>query len=174
MTGQISIQEELKSALDFERTGHDYYASVAEKVKNPLTKEVFSALAGQELVHMERIQEIFDNLKAEGVQPHVHAEGIEQMVQRILKQFTTHERDAWEMDNAEAYEYAQDLERQGIAMYNRLAEESLGSVEKQFFKALSEEEFFHLTALQNVYFYLERTGDWFGSEEGRVWNWMNT
>ena len=35
------------------------------------------------------------------------------------------------------------------------------------------EENDHLTVIENVYFYLTRTGDWFASQEDRVWNWMN-
>ena len=173
-TDQAALRDALNSALELEHVGHDYYVKIAEKAESPLTKEVFTALAGQELVHMERIQEIFNNLKFEGVDPHARADEMQKMVRGIFSRFSSHARSTWAMDNSEAYEYAQDLERQSIAMYNKLAGESADPAERQFFEELSREENLHLNALENVYFFLQRTGDWFDHEESRVWNWMNT
>ena len=47
------------------------------------------------------------------------------------------------------------------------------TAEDEFFTGLKAEEGKHLEAIENVFFYLERTGDWFASNEDRVWNWMN-
>lgn len=174
MIDQATLKDSLNSALNVEHIGHDYYEKVAHEAKNPLTKQVFAGLAGQELVHMERIQEIFDNLQFDGVTPHAQPNNMEPMIKEIFDGFTAQEREAWEMDNSQAYEYAQDLERKSIEMYSKFAMESTNPVERKFFEQLREEEYHHLTALENVYFYLQRTGDWFASEEDRVWNWMNT
>jgi rubrerythrin len=171
---QTTLKDALNSALNLEHVGHDYYVKIAGKAENTLTKEVFTALAGQELVHIERIQEIFNNLQFEGVNPHAQPDEMQKMIKGIFARFSSHERSTWAMDNSEAYEYAQDLERQSIAMYDKLAGESTNPVEKQFFDELSREENYHLNALENVFFFLQRTGDWFDHEESRVWNWMNT
>lgn len=174
MINTDTLKDALNSALDLESSGHDYYARVAKEATNPLTKEVFTGLAGQELIHAERIQEIYDNLHFEGVTPHAHTSDMERMIKGIFARFSSRERQTWEMDNAKAYEYAQQLERESIEMYTDLARKSTNPVEKQFFEELANEEYHHLTALQNVYFYLERNGDWFASDEAHVWNWMNT
>ncbi len=173
-TEQATLRDALNSALSLEHSGHDYYVRVAENAKNPLTREVFNALAAQELLHMERIQDIYHGLQFPESVPHVHADDMQAMVRGIFARFSSHERQTWEMDNAEAYEYASDLERQSIAMYNKLAADSNDAAERQFFEELSREENAHLNALENVYNYLQRTGDWFASDESHVWNWMNT
>lgn len=174
MSDKTYLQDALQSALDFECRGHDYYLAVAGKAKNPLTKEVFTALAGQELIHMEKIQEVYDNLDFQGVTPHPHAGSVEKLIRGVFDRFAKEERDAWAMDQADAYEYAKDLERRSIVMYDGLAKKSDNPVEAAFFEALKAEENDHLTVIENVYFYLTRTGDWFASQEDRVWNWMNT
>ena len=166
-------KEAHRAALDFEQRGHDFYMATAGKARNPLTKEVFTGLAGQELVHMEKIQEVYENLDFEGVAPSAQTGNMERFIRGVFDRFAKEERDTWAMDNAEAYDYAKDLERRSIVMYDKLAGESGTPVEKRFFEALRAEEVDHLNVIENVYFFLTRTGDWFASEEDRVWNWMN-
>lgn len=167
------LKEELCSALDFEQRGYDFYLATARKSENPLTKEVFSGLAGQELIHMERIQEVYNNLDFTGVAPSPQTGNMERFIHSVFDKFAKQDRDTWSIDNTEAYDFAKDLERRSIAMYDKLAGESDDPVRKGFFEALRAEEVQHLTAIENVYFYLTRTGDWFATQEDRVWNWMN-
>jgi rubrerythrin len=174
MSVQTTMHEALKSALELEAKGFEYYRDVAEKAKNPLTTEVFKALADQELVHMETIQKMYDSANLEGVTLGDQDLGMEKMIRSMFGRFSSQQRKAWEMDNSEAYDYAKELERGSIALYTKLAGESDNPQEKTFFESLTRAEESHLNALDNVSFYLMQTGDWFASDEGRVWNWMNT
>lgn len=161
----------LLAALDFEKRGHDYYMDIASKASSPLTKAVFSALASEELAHMRRINELHAQT---GSGEATCQSCMEEAVKDVFTRFTAQERAAWTMDNAEAYEYATNLEKDGMALYKQLAEESENPAEADFFRSLHGEESKHLEALQNVVNYLQHTGDWLAAEEGRVWNWMNT
>jgi rubrerythrin len=170
----MSIQSEaLRAAVELEQRGHDYYADIAEHAGNPLTKVVFSTLADEELIHMERVRQLYGQTRA-GEAPSLPHGSLENAVRRIFEHTEWGQRKAWEMDNAAAYSYATELEREAYALYSRLAESTGSAAEKEFFSRLQDEEIGHLTALQNVYNFLEHTGDWFASEENRVWNWMNT
>ena len=75
---------------------------------------------------------------------------------------------------ANAYEHAMHLEPDSIDLYASFAAESTDVSETTFFQGLEKEEVNHLTALQNVYHYLQHTSDWFESTESETWNWMNT
>ena len=163
----------LKTALDLETKGHAYYMDIASKADNPLTQSVFFSLAAQELIHMQRIKDLYEGRPdAEGVSAIAHGE-LEKAVQEIFDKFTSEQREAWAMDNAAAYDYAMKLERESAAMYDKFARESANPAEAQFFQSLRAEENEHLAALENVSGYLGHTGDWFAVEETRVWNWMN-
>ncbi len=174
MSTLTTMHEALKNALDLEVKGFEYYREVAEKAKNPLTAEVFKALADQELVHMEYIQKVYDFGLLENVVLEEDDLGMETMIRGMFGRFSRQERQAWAMDNLEAYEYAKELERGSITLYKNLACESENPQEKAFFESLMDAEVSHLNALDNVSFYLTRTGDWFAEDEDHVWNWMNT
>ena len=166
-------KDALKTALDMEKKGHAYYMDTAGKAENPLTQSVFFSLAAQELIHIQRIRELYEGQEeAEGV-PSLAPGEMEQQVREIFDRFTAEQREAWAMDNAAAYDYAKKLERDSAVMYDRLAHESINPGETEFFEALRAEENEHLAALENVSGYLAHTGEWFAEEEIRVWNWMN-
>ena len=166
------ITEALRAAIDLEQRGHDYYAGIATHADNPLTKVVFSSLADEELQHMERARQLYEETGA-GETPSVPLGSVEEVVRAIFEESDWSKRKTWRMDNAAAYDHATELERESIALYGKLAEETESPAEKGFFLRMQEEEMGHLSALQNVSNYLEHTADWFASQEIQVWNWMN-
>jgi len=169
---ETAQSEAIRAALDFEQRGHDYYKDIAAHAENPLTRTVFSTLADEELQHMERIRQLYDETGA-GEAPSAPPGSLEEAVRRVFDNTEWKEREAWKMDNAAAYDFATGLEREGYALYSRLAEESESDREREFYRRLQNEELNHLSALENVHNYLDRTADWFAREEVHVWNWMN-
>lgn len=168
-----SARDALKGALDLEKKGHDYYMDIASKADNPLTQSVFFSLAAQEFIHMQRIRQLYEGQpQSEGV-PSIARGEMEKQVREIFDRFTAEKREAWAMDNAAAYEYAIELERDSAAMYDKMSHDSINPGEAEFFQSLRAEENEHLAALENVSAYLGDTGNWFADEEIRVWNWMN-
>lgn len=172
MSVEANRSEALRAALEFEQRGHDYYRDIAERAENPLTRAVFSGMADEELLHMERIRQLYGETGA-GETPSIPPGTLEDAVRRMFEGSSWTERETWKMDNAAAYNYATELEREGYALYSRLAEETGSDAEREFFRKLRQEELNHLSALQNVHNYLENTPEWFASEEVHVWNWMN-
>ncbi|OQX53807.1 MAG: hypothetical protein B5M53_06545, partial [Candidatus Cloacimonas sp. 4484_209] len=53
------LKKALEAALKLEDKGYSYYIDIAQKAKNPLTKNLFAALAEQELQHKKRINELY-------------------------------------------------------------------------------------------------------------------
>ncbi len=164
--------EVIQQALDFEEKGASYYQNKAKEAKNPLVKRLFLSLAVEENEHQMRIHEIYQAMKTGQDFPEASTgHSLEDSIRDFFKSLSQSELKL--EDNVEALTVAMDLERTGYAMYQDAADKSSTNAEKEFFKAMQKEERDHLTALENVYYFLTDTEDWFANEEAKVWNWMN-
>jgi len=168
------LKKALEAALRLEDKGYSYYTNIAQKAKNPLTKNLFVTLAEQELQHKKRINELYKESSVDIPETSLTEEVLENAVKQVFENFSNEEKNSWNVDNEDAYKYAMKLERDSLKMYREFAEKSINPAETNFFKALENEENAHLNALQNVYNYLNNTRDWFASEETKTWNWMVT
>lgn len=166
----------LEFALDFEIKGTKLYLDLAVKTKNMLGKQLFYSLAGQEIEHAKRIDEIYGELKTNKTTEPVLPQILPSMEQ-VLKEFfskaknTNLKKDA---DNIPGYELAMEMEKKGYKAYKDFYNNAENESEKKFFQQLMKEENEHLISLQNVYFYLTKSGDWLQEDESKVWSWMNT
>jgi rubrerythrin len=172
--GSEGLKDALQASLGLEQKGYDHYQKALGDARNPLTQKLFTTLAKQELEHMKRIRELFEEGEKKTVDATIPGEALEMVVKEIFDSFSKDDRSGWDIDVANAYEHAMHLEQESIDMYSSLSSESSDGSERTFFQALKEEEVKHLTALQNVYHYLKATPDWFESTESETWNWMNT
>jgi len=168
------LKKALEAALKLEDKGYSYYTDIAQKAKNPLTKNLFATLAEQELQHKKRINELYKESSVDIPEITLTEELLENTVKQVFENFSNEEKNSWNIDNEDAYKYAMKLERDSLKMYREFAEKSINPAESNFFKALANEENAHLNALQNVYNYLNNTRDWFASNEAKTWNWMVT
>lgn len=169
------MKEALKKALEFEEEGYGFYKKISLEINQPLAKRLFESLAQQEKEHMERINKIYKEIQ-KGGDPEIEDDGessqIENEVKKIFEALDETKRKA-PLDHIEGYKLAMEMEKKGLNMYKKNEENSTGKL-KAFFNALKREEQQHLTALENVYFYLTKPGDWLAEDESRIWNWMNT
>ncbi|MBN1385033.1 MAG: ferritin family protein [Elusimicrobia bacterium] len=167
--------DSLEFALDFEIKGTNLYLDLARKTKNILGKQLFYSLAGQEVEHAKRIEEIYDKLKNDKTSETILPQSLPS-VESVLKEFflkagsTDLKKDT---DNIPGYELAMEMERKGYKAYEGFYNNAKNESEKKFFRQLMKEENEHLISLQNVYFYLTKSGDWLQEDESKVWSWMN-
>jgi erythrin-vacuolar iron transport family protein len=164
----------LSVALDFEEKGRRFYVKTASEVTHPLSKTLFQALAEDEVRHAERIHAIYTAL-TEGRSWPDPSLGVGHRLEAELKAFFETHRAALgeKTTNLEGYEFAMKLERTGVELYTKFAQEAADPKEKSFFEALAAEERGHLAALDNVHAFLTRPGDWLQDDESHHWNWMN-
>lgn len=168
----MSIPTMIQQALDFEEKGATFYQAKAGEAANPLVKRLFLALAIEENQHQLRIQEIYHALQSDGPWPEATgASTLQEVIRSLFSNLSAAERKV--SDNVEALVMAMEMERKGYAMYQEAMQGSEG-VEQRFFRSMMAEEGAHLEALENVYYFLTDTEDWFASEESKVWNWMTS
>jgi len=153
-------------AMVFEKEIALFYLEEGVVPGNILVQRLFLELAKQEIDHVLFISEA---MPAPGVPalPSIE-EGIRSFFKRLPEaQVRTH------ATNVEALRTARQMEKNGLAMYRRFAEEAQDPGEKAFFTSLLQQEANHLESVDNVLRYLTGTADWFAEDETKVWNWMN-
>jgi len=175
MKEKVSSRQ-LKTAITLEREGCNFYLRMAEKTRNLLAQRLFLSLAGEEIQHMVRIQEIYNALK-EGKEEEIYspkrAKNLENEIRELFEKLGA-ETLRKNVDNISGLKTAIKLEMKSYELYQRMAQQVSHPSQKQFFEALMKEENNHFVALENTYRYLTDSPHWYAVEESKVWNWMST
>lgn len=166
----------LKRAYELERKGLEFYIDSASNSNNALVRRAIFSLAKEEIVHMLKIDEISLSLDTSGkwAGGEVSLKGsdieieIKSFFEKIGKELLEKNK-----DNADLIKKAMELERKSFEFYEDLGKKAGSDIERRFYDALKAQEEGHFDALQNVYYYLAKTGDWFEKDESNVWSWMN-
>lgn len=166
----------VKKAYELEREGLEFYIRSAIKSINALVKKTLFSLAQDEIKHMMKIDEVSLSLDANGKWPGEETgfkcSGIEIAIKEFFAK-TAREIFNENRDNADVIKTAMEFERKSFELYEDLGKKAQSDSEKIFYEELKKQEEMHYDALENVYSYLTKTGDWFGRDESNVWNWMN-
>lgn len=165
----------LKISIDFEKRGVGFYLEAASKTKNSLTRRLFYSLAKQEIDHILKFEDIYENLKKDNKWPRWTVEEGEK-IEFVIKEFFSRVKkddSIKAFGNIRALELAMEMEKKGFQMYEKFLEKAADTNEKTFYKELLKQENQHYEALANVHLYLTQTSDWFTEEESKIWNWMN-
>lgn len=172
--------EWLKVALDFENEGLLFYTKAASESSNVLSRRLFRTLAGQEIEHAKKIEEIYGLVEGGKELPppeRLKKIGAHVDVEKDIREFFgTTDRGSLrkDMGNVEAMEMALAIEKKSYNLYSEQLKDATNASEEEFLKALRDEEKKHIDALDNVYYYLTDPEMWFSGDESRVWNWMGT
>ena len=164
----------LAKSYDLERRGLDFYISSAVKCGNPLAKRTFFSLAQEEIQHMMKIDEISSAIDKGGGWPDTGFKASD--IEISIKDFFEKAKpasSAADKDSAAVVKEAMEFERKSYELYSDLEKKGSSENEKRFYEQLKQQENKHYEALENVYYYLSKTGNWFEQEESKAWNWMN-
>lgn len=171
-----TLRQGLAEALQLEREGHQYYASLAQETANPLVRSLFEELAQDELHHLERFEKIYQQVTRDEQPQFETVTGIplgERLKERFFRLKGSEVRAA-EFQKVAALEKAMEMERESVSLYEEREKGASSDEERGFYRSLQKEEYQHLEALENVHLYLTNPGQWFDLEESKRWNWMNT
>ncbi len=169
----MANQSALDLALQVEQEGHDYYTKNARQAANPLAHKVFISLAEQELQHAAWIKQLAEGASVPEIDRKTGS--IEKVVKSLFDELSEQERAGWKRQNTEVYKQAMELEKKSYHLYKELSTSMATAEQRSFFQQLMEMENEHLISLQNVYYYLTETKDWFSQQEPAAgWNWMTT
>lgn len=170
------MNEALNKAYDLEKKGLEFYLKYAMASKNALVRRTIFSLAQAEINHIMKIDEISLAIAKGGQWPAGGTAVPSSDIEAKIKEFfgsAGKEILRKDSDNAAVLLEAMRFERDSYNFYEDLAAKAGSEAEKRFYEELKKQEESHYEALENVHYYLTATGDWFGKDEAKVWNWMN-
>lgn len=161
--------ELMKTALEMEKKGKDFYDKAAGACKTELGREIFSMLAKDEVVHLERIKTIYNSLEEkekwtdEWLNVKEAHSSIKDIFRDLVSKYRVHSKtDASDLD---ALEVGIDLESKSVAFYEKEFEGAMDPMEKRFAEKMMAEEKSHLSILRDTKFYLTDPAAYFTEKE---------
>lgn len=152
MLEKEEMERALEEAIRFEVDGREFFLKAAEKSKSYFAKLIFETIAEEELDHIRRVKEIYDQSPISkgpaGSLSDSQRSRLENVFQEAKKKMDPNL--IADQDELEAIRLAIQLEIKGHEFYKRLAEEVPGDFEKAFYRQLAEEESHHFTILHQV------------------------
>ena len=163
-----NILKVLSESLEMEKKGHVFYKEGATRIKNSLGRRMLTRLAEDELIHMNRIRDIYESVTAGTIEDVKIAEppdeDFDTIFTRMRKQMEEAVEDLTEVgvDDEEIINVALELESHAKFYYSEAAEKAENEIVKKFYEMLAIEENRHYDLLVNTNKYLENPALFFG------------
>ena len=157
-------KERVELALTTERDGNGFYEQASKRMKHKLARAAFEMLAKEELRHVALIEGLGQRLDGEGgpLDPDSPTlKDLQANVQTIYGAATEEGGGEGDLDPAEAYRKAIELEEKISSLYYGYIEECDSDEAKRLFDVLYREERDHLTLLEDMLGYLTKPDQWF-------------
>ena len=158
----------LKSALQMETDGEQYYLKASQQSSNEMGKKLLTQLAAEETIHRKVFEQIFEVIQAKKDWPAVDiksdegkglrtifAKAIEEMGDNVKAMPT----------ELETVQNAVDMERKTYDFYKNRSQKAAYEAEKRFYDALTAQEQAHQLVLLDYYEYLKDPAAWFVEKE---------
>jgi rubrerythrin len=160
---QATDRERVEFALRTERDGNSFYEQARGRTAHKLARAAFDILAKEELRHVALIEALGKQLDGEGGSIDSDSPTLKnlQFSIKTIYEGAIEEEHEGDLDPADAYREAIDLEKKISSLYFRYGNESESDAAKRLFNVLYSEEQDHLTLLEDMLAYLTKPDDWF-------------
>lgn len=162
----------LSKALEMEEKGKSFYETAISTCQNKLGREIFQMLMKDEGMHMDRIKNIYQALKAgeawsekwKSIKPDHKDLGI------LFKEMASaHGTDITaKTSDLEALDIGIDLEFRAISFYQQHLAKAVDPMEREFVDQMITEERSHHAALSDMKLYFSDPAAWFGEHERHI------
>ena len=163
----MTIEEAIKTAIEFETQVRHLYRNAAEGTSDPVGKRIFKVLAEEEQGHLEYLRSKLDEWKKSGTLTAKRLDSAIPSRERISKGISALEaRRSGDERGGELQmlSRALDVEAKTNDFYKRMVKE-LPKEGKQLFAHFVEIEEGHLAIVRAEIDYLSKTGYWFDFKE---------
>jgi rubrerythrin len=158
----MTDRERVELALQTESDGSGFYEHAAKHTNHKLAHAAFEMLAKEEVRHVQLIESLGQALES-GDEVKVDSpnlKSLEKTVQTIYGDATAEPVEG-EMEPAEAYAKAIELEKKISALYFEWTDACESDAAKHLFGVLYREEQDHLSLLEDMLGYLTDPSQWF-------------
>ena len=155
----------LSTALSMEEKGKSYYEKAIETCRTELGKNIFTILRDDELVHIERIQNIYSKLQG-GLEWDDQWKQMEPGHDDLIVVFRqmAHQNGPKvqaEAQDIKALQIGIDFEAAAVNFYKDHQEQATDPIEKEFIHCMVLEEKDHHSALVDMQYYLSNPDSYF-------------
>lgn len=168
MPEHVSDNEKIEFALKTERDGHAFYQMAVKQTGHKLARAAFTLLSKEELRHVEMIEALKGQVGKDAGSARSEArerKDLESSLKTIYEA-ASDEQPEGQLEPAEAYEKAIELEKKITELYSGYSRECDDENARRLFKALTREEQNHLSLLEDMHAYLTKPEDWFIDRDG--------
>jgi rubrerythrin len=147
------IKSVLEKAIKIEQDGYEFFTETSGRIKHSLGRKMLENLAQDELMHIERIKEIYADI-VDGEKPmDVNAVGdTSPFFKRLAASIAGSIESVGEMnvDDQEIIDAAVNLESKTMFFYDEIAKSTDNPKLKEFCERLAKEEHMHFEVLQKI------------------------
>ncbi|MBN2723922.1 MAG: ferritin family protein [Deltaproteobacteria bacterium] len=164
------LGEMLSAALTLEEKGYKFYSEIVEKVSNEVGKTVFTMLRDDELVHIERIKEIYSaitnkedwSVDLDNLPSHKQS-SLSEIFRQLAKKHKDQISDS--SDELKALEVGVEFESSAVKYYEKYLSMATEEKEKAFILKMIEEEKEHHSVLTDMQSFYTDPAAWFLEHE---------
>ena len=155
----------MKTAIEMEKSGHQFFSDAAGQVKHEVGRKLFSRLAAEELVHLQIFSKIFSAL-AEGADWRKAVASVEP-ARRVpyFDEARTEFKAANPTVELDYLRKALELERKAIAFFGKAIMETGSPEAREVFTQILEQEQGHYDLIQAEVESISGSGFWFDVRE---------
>jgi rubrerythrin len=157
----------LRTAIKMEIDGKEFYLKASRESGNDMGRKLFSTLAGEEDVHRQKFEEIYQALAGKKGWPAVKYQSDKgqhrkTVFARAMKDTAGLKVQTIELD---AVKTAVDMENKTYDYYLRQSQTATFDGEREFYEAVMAQERQHAASLLSYFEFLKDPGAWFVAKE---------
>lgn len=170
MPEPTSDRGRVEYALQTERDGTSFYEHASKHTAHKLARAAFETLAKEEIRHVTIIESLAKFLDGKDADLEPDSPSLKDLENTIRTIYGTASAEMVEgdLDPAEAYAKAVELEKRIAALYYRYSQECETSEAKRVFDVLYVEEQDHLSLLEDMLRYVTNSEQWFTDREATM------
>ena len=163
----------LEGAIKMEEDGRKFYLKASTVAKNEVARKLLVSLAEQELIHIEKIRQIHDGLKAEkdwdDFGRRISSDAKKKLA-LVFGAVSASQKKNLRADpsNIAAIKIAMKKEANSYDYYDKQSKATDIRIAKVFYDRLKKEEEHHYELLEEAYSLLADTESWYVKTEGWV------
>jgi rubrerythrin len=153
----------LKDAVQMELEGRQFYLEAAKTVESPGVRQILEYLAESEKYHIDKLNEIYQNLQKEPAWTATMAEFKPPQHEPYVCVMAMAQEDQGSggKDDLQVLRSGIKMEECSIDYYTKLARETSNPLARRFFMSVAHEERGHYLTLLDMHNYLTLPEDWF-------------
>ena len=162
MSNIENIKDAIKTAIQMEQEGYNFYQRAAAQTSSDMGRTVFSSLAADELLHLEIFKNLFEEKIGQDEWHKLVNSGKKyadiQVFPKDLKRIEGKNPDTNEID---AIRIAMDSEKKSIDFYSQIKQNLNSDDIKKIIDEIIRQEQSHYKILEGEFHHINSTGYWF-------------